>query len=281
MGMNMKQGSIEWIAMRKNHIGASDAPIIMGVSPYTTPYELWLDKLGLAKDKIVTASMQRGNQLEPKAREIFQAHTGIEMIPKVIVHPDISYMMASLDGISSEGFAVEIKCPGAIDHASALNGEVPEKYIPQLQHQMEVCGLEWIFYFSFDGENGKILEVKRDQNYIDKMLIKEKEFWDCVLNFEPPEFTSKDYVTRNDNEWRLYAEQYRISDQTIKASQQIKDRAKDNLIRLSGKSSCQGAGLKLCHIVRKGNIPYKDIPEIQKMDLEKYRKPATETWRII
>ena len=40
------QGTSEWLENRKNHIGASDAPVVMGVSPWDTPYKLWENKLG-------------------------------------------------------------------------------------------------------------------------------------------------------------------------------------------------------------------------------------------
>ncbi len=43
------QHSNEWLELRKNKIGASDAPIIMKVSPWKTPYRLWEEKLGLTE----------------------------------------------------------------------------------------------------------------------------------------------------------------------------------------------------------------------------------------
>ena len=42
----MEQKSEEWLDWRKKGIGSSDAPIIMGVSPWKTPFELWEEKTG-------------------------------------------------------------------------------------------------------------------------------------------------------------------------------------------------------------------------------------------
>ena len=39
--VSVEQGSKEWLALRNNKIGASDAPIIMGESSWTTPFQLW------------------------------------------------------------------------------------------------------------------------------------------------------------------------------------------------------------------------------------------------
>ena len=61
------QGSAEWHQHRRKHRNASETPIILGVSPWQTPYQLWQIKLGLVEQE-VTPAMLRGTQLEPQAR---------------------------------------------------------------------------------------------------------------------------------------------------------------------------------------------------------------------
>lgn len=81
------------------------------------------------------------------------------------------WMMASLDGIDIDGQAIlEIKCPGPSDHELAKAGKIPEKYIPQLQHQLAVTGLKLAYYFSFDGTDGVIVEIERDEIFIAKII---------------------------------------------------------------------------------------------------------------
>ena len=156
------QQTEEWLEFRKNKIGASDAPVIMEVSPWNTPYELWLEKIGQKKNSKATKPQERGLLLEDIALAHFTLETGISMQKDVILHPSLNWMMASLDGISEKkDFAVEIKCPGKVDHAQALSGKIPDKYFPQLQHQLEVTGLEMIYYFSFDGLDGILLKHYR------------------------------------------------------------------------------------------------------------------------
>ena len=112
------------------------------------------------------------------------------MFPGVFVHDTIDWMSASFDGITLEQDAIcEIKCPGKKDHAIALKGKIPTKYIPQLQHQIYVSGLSlFSYYYSFDGESGVVIEVKRDQEFIDKMVEKEFEFWNCLMSLTPPKY---------------------------------------------------------------------------------------------
>ncbi len=189
----MKQGTPEWHEMRKNHIGASDAPVVMNMSPWKKPKDLWREKVALALPQTTTGPMLYGKETESKALEKFNIEMGLDgeffqFEPTMRFHPAIRFMMASLDGFCEQlNEAVEIKCPGKRDHFLASKGEIPKKYIPQLQHQIEVCELAYIWYFSYSSESQYMINVPRDQAFIDIMLEKEAEFWDCVVNFREPD----------------------------------------------------------------------------------------------
>ena len=160
------QNTPEWEEMRKNKIGGSDAPVIMEVSPYKTPYELWEEKLDLRPSATPTYNMARGHILEDPARLEAEKMAGFLFFPQVKFHPTIPWMMASCDGIDpEEKHLVEIKSPGKEDHEIALSGQIPDKYFPQLQHQLEVCQLEMGYYFSFYEMKGVLV------NYLHKMVI--------------------------------------------------------------------------------------------------------------
>lgn len=274
--LNVEQGTQEWISLRNNFVGASDAPVILGISPWKTPFQLWNEKMGLTAPK-QTEAMKRGNYLEPIARQKFVDSVGYEMYPTVSVHSNIPFMMASFDGISEDNKkAVEIKCPGKEDHEMAMDGVIPEKYVPQLQHQMEVAGLESMYYFSYSENSQKILEIEKDGKFIEKMIKKEKEFWDCIQNLEAPDLTDKDYIKREDEEWMQLAKEWI----EIMKIEDRKEQIKKRLLDISGKSNTMGGGIKLSKIPRKGNVDYKSIPELNGIDLERYRKGTIETFRI-
>lgn len=282
MNPELIQGTDEWLSMRRNYIGASDAPAIMGISPWTTPYMVWSDKMGLAKNKPVSHAMKRGNDLEPIARSYLEDEFKVKLQPRVVFHPTIKFMMASMDAMMPEGndIAFEIKCPGKQDHDCAMDGEVPRKYYAQLQHQMEVCGLDSMYYFSFDGQNGKLLEVGKDVKYIKNLVEKEREFWDCVLNFEPPALSDKDYITRSDDLWNLAARKYIDTNEQYKELEKKRECARQSLVSLCSGQNTQGANVRLSRTVRKGNIDYKSVPELMNVDLEAYRGKSIESWRI-
>ena len=281
MSSCLVQGSEEWLEMRKNKIGASDAPILMGVSPWSTPYRLWCEKLSLVEPRQKTFAMNRGLELEDEARHEFEMKTGLIMFPDVVFSDEFDFMMASLDGIDIERKnIVEIKCPGKEDHEMAMDGIVPEKYIPQLHHQMIVSGLDKCFYFSYTKNSSKVLEVERSDSYNKVLISKEKEFWRCIQDFESPKLCEKDYDERTDDLWVHAAMKWKEAKKNLEMLEEQEKDLRQSLICLSGKSNVKGAGIKLLKVVRKGSISYQEIPELSGLNLERYRKPPIETWRL-
>jgi len=179
----LTQKTKAWIDFRRLHVCASDAPAILGMSPYKKISDIYKEKTQ-GFEQITNPYMQRGLDLESIALEKFEKETGLIFFPAVAIHENNDWMAASFDGVTICREAIlEIKCPGKKDHGEALKGRLPKHYYPQVQHQIEVSGLDMSFYFSFDGENGVIIEVKRDQEFIDIMLAKEFEFWQSIQNF--------------------------------------------------------------------------------------------------
>ncbi len=275
---DLQQGTPEWLSLRKTKITATDASIIMGASHWKTKIQLYYEKLSDSPPSPPNERMQRGIDLEPVARDLFILQTGILVSPKVVVK---DWAMASLDGIDYSGHhLVEIKCPGAKDHAVAVSGKVPDHYYPQLQHQMYVCDVEEMYYFSFDGVDGIIVKVVRDNDYIAKMIEEEKKFYECLMNKTPPEPSEGDYIERDDNIWEQCASKWRSVTNSIKELEKEEEELRKQLIFLSGESNSKGAGISLCQVQRKGNVDYSKIPELKNVNLDAYRKAGTSCWRI-
>jgi putative phage-type endonuclease len=176
--LNFEQSTEAWLSWRREGIGASDAPVIMGHSPWQKESELLLLKTGRKIEPSANYAMQRGKRLEPLARLAYVNQTGIGVEPMCVQSLTHAWMRASLDGLSTDGSHVlEIKCPGEKDHRMADSGFVPEKYYAQLQHILAVTGLEEISYWSFRFEHTVLLKIKRDDNFIAGLIDKEAAFW--------------------------------------------------------------------------------------------------------
>lgn len=274
----MQQGSKEWLSLRTTKITSTDAAVILGASHWKNKLQLYHEKISDTQITHINARMQRGLELEDVARELFSIQHGIYMYPRVVVK---DWAMASLDGMSDCGkYILEIKCPGEKDHQTALQGKVPEHYYPQLQHQLYVTGLDSIFYYSFDGVEGTCIVVKRDDDYIEKMVEEEKKFYDCLINKTPPQQDENDYIQRDDILWDSVVSNWKDVCDKKKHIEKEEEDLRNQLIFLSGGYNVRGSGISLCKINRKGSVDYSKIPELKNVDLDKYRKASTESWRI-
>jgi len=275
------QGTPEWLEMRKKYIMASDAPAILGLSPWKSVYQVWEDKLGLSLPVEDNWAMKRGRDLEPIAREAYVLETGNMVVPMVLFHDEISYMGASLDGVSDDKtVAVEIKCPGEKDHLLALQGIVPEKYMPQLQHQLAVLAINEIHYFSYkDGETA-LITVPRDEVFIKRLLAENKKFWKCVENLTPPPLSERDYKKRSDLEWAKAVSSWKDSKLDLEAAKTRESIYRESLIGMADRTNSIGSGVRVQRVLRMGSVDYKSVPELKDVDLEKYRKESIESWRI-
>lgn len=278
----MQQNTPEWHELRKSYIGASDAPIIMGVSPWRTPYQLWQEKLGLGQPQLETSAMRYGKEMESVARKKYEEYTGTLVSPEIVFHPDKNFMMASLDGLSFDrSIAVEIKTSNHDDHQLAKNGKVPDKYYPQVQHQLACLGLNLLHYFSFRNGEGVIVEVERDDKFIERLYLEEGNFWDKVQNLESPDLHDQDYVRIVDDESELLATEWGTLTKQIAELEKREKECRSALIAKANGQNIICNGVTITKIIRKGMIDYKKVPELIGVNLEAYRKAPIESWRII
>lgn len=186
--VNLEQNSPEWVKWRDGGIGSSEAPTILMENPYESPFALWRRKTGRAGSKTETAAMKHGKDTEAAARDAYCAETGEFMPPACGIHDEHDWMLASMDGMSSDGtLIVEIKCPTELaNHLSAREGQVPDHYFSQVQHQLAVSGAEMCHFWSFFGGKGALVEVRPAGQVIKEMIEAEREFWRWVMEDKFP-----------------------------------------------------------------------------------------------
>ena len=120
----LQQNTAEWHRWRQQGLGASDAPVIMGEAAFKTPRMLWSIKTGRAQEDAPGPAARRGRELERLARRAYEQEVGIQMEPLCLVHDQLEWMRASLDGLSFDGSTVlEIKCPMNVRDRTARKRE--------------------------------------------------------------------------------------------------------------------------------------------------------------
>jgi putative phage-type endonuclease len=287
----MQQNTPAWLEARKTAIGASDAPIILGISPWSTPNQLWHRKKGLIPEQEMSSGMSRGHRLEEEARQWFEKRSGLLMFPAVKLHKEHKYLMASLDGITMEEDAiVEIKCPKSEIHEMAKNGKLPDYYMAQVQHQLLVTGLPMAHYCSYDGQEGVIVVVERDEALIDKILYACAEFYAYMTENVAPPLCERDYAQIIVEEEHIpHIRDYIEADWNIRALEKKRESLKQYLQALTDDGNCDLCDttgnqlLRMSRIHRDGVVDWKalckarDIPE---SEIALYRKSQIGYWKI-
>lgn len=155
----------EWLEARRQGVTASEIAILMGLSPYSSPYALYHQKLGNLGEQPDTAVLERGRVLEPHIADKFierhpdlmAAGTGRELF----AHQDRPWQMATPDrllcddmrldftgdGATIEEFepvaVLECKVDGGSDEwGDEGTGEIPVHYRCQVLWQMDVMGVD-------------------------------------------------------------------------------------------------------------------------------------------
>ena len=289
--INIRQGSPEWMSLRKNKVGASDAPDIMNKSGYEgTPYKKWREKV-FGEEKQDSPQMRIGRSFEPIALDWYmEKNPGTRFLPIVGESKQNPWQIASLDGFNeSMDYHVEVKTTtNAESFSSWSRGEIPEHFNIQLQHQMgvfgyEYCDLVFCLVSSMYDEDPEfhVKTVDFDERLYEEIFEAEDEFYhEYMLGLEAPPLTNKDVRFRNDSAWAEHADQVAIAEAKIKELEEIRDKGKKALIELADGMPTEGFGVRVVPVVRQGGIDYKAIPEIRTVDLDQYRKPPVEYWRV-
>ena len=183
---------------RKKHIGASDIPIIMGLSPWNDSMYLWQLKIGQIEPEEPNERMKRGVAMEPSAREAYIAQTGNIVAPMDnIIWKEWDIASCSLDGVNMNGeLIIEIKCPyGSKTLVLAKEGKIEKNYYAQVQWQLMISKANVCHFWVWHPEKGNALLMIDSNLEFQKLALQSaKKFWEAVnSDFSPdPNFLSQE-----------------------------------------------------------------------------------------
>lgn len=275
-------------AERAKSVGASEIAAILGISPFKTKYQLYLEKTGKVKPQDLSNNfaVNRGVIWEPVARAMFEEQTGIKFEPnRTTKSPETPWLSCLNDGYSSEYRAIlEIKCGGKSLHEAAARGEIPDYYFCQVQYEM-LCANALIGYFiSFDVTNKNLISVTvhPDLEMQARLEAAATDFWlNNILADTAPELTDNDWQSCIDPDFEAASDEYKRLKVEMKLLEEKLENVESILHGFLGNSAgIKQNGLVIQRVVRKGNVEYQKIPELKGVDLEPYRKPSTTYVKI-
>jgi len=180
---NCIQGGEHWTNLRCGNPGASNfSKIVTSTGKISSTRGAFLNTmageilLGAKEESFSNADMQRGIDLEPDARNLFEMIKGVEVKEVGLCYQnELRLFHVSPDGlIKGQKKGLEIKCPKLGTHVGYLaKGKMPTTYVCQVQGSLMCTGYEsWFFMSYFPGLKPFILEVQRDEKLI-KILQEE------------------------------------------------------------------------------------------------------------
>lgn len=282
--VDLDQNTDEWKEFRRQKVGASDLPIIMGVSPYSTPLQLWRRKLGFEEEQFMHAGMKFGHDNESKVREMVQIELGMRFDPVVFQHSQNEWAIASLDGYNAENnVIIEIKNCSLKDHKVAKEGLIPEKYIPQVQWQMYCVNTLDAYYCSCHKGDLVIVAVNFNTLFIEKAFGLAYEFHNNLMEYSAPAHSEKDHIEINDPEFSQFAQQWSNAKEVLDEAKRQEEYFKKKLIEFTDDGNAQGFGVRLTRVERKGKVDMEKLCEHFKIvedDLEMFRKEKIGFWKV-
>jgi putative phage-type endonuclease len=191
-----------WLEARREGIGGSDAPVILGLSPWKSPLTLWAEKTGLVEPKDSDQEHIRWGQLleEPIARRYVEVtgrtiidHGRFDICRSIaypFMHTTIDREIIGVDGRGSGSLSIKTSTGFGKE---SWDEEPPLHVQVQLQHELIVHGWSWgSFAVLIAGRKFLWCDAERNERACEFLLEAEARFWDGVLHGNPPEVDASD-----------------------------------------------------------------------------------------
>ena len=181
---------------RQTYIGSSDTAAILGISPWKTPLDVYLDKVQprveiTDPDKLRV--LNRGKRMEPYVIDLLAEEAGLEIVRRGERYIDTEYnfLAAEIDAEAASGENIEIKTVSpfkAKEWGEQQSDEIPVHYAAQAMHALMITGRALcVFGVLIGADDFRIYRIERDDVTIAAIRAKEIAFWKRVQDRNPPD----------------------------------------------------------------------------------------------
>lgn len=178
---------------RTKFIGGSDIAAILGISPWKTAIDLWLDKTApRVEDGRNHAAKRRGTRLEPYIVDMIREEHGLNIVARNerYIDADVPYFAAEIDAETTDE-NIEIKTVHPFkskEWGELQTDQLPLHYVAQVQWGLGVRRKERARVFALIGDDLRPYVVERDDETIESLREKAAEFWTryVLAKLRPP-----------------------------------------------------------------------------------------------
>ena len=186
----------EWLALRRSGIGASDIAAIMGVSPWSTPRQVWISKVEPeAPEPMSNEDMDWGLRMERLIVDEACQRLGAAPLHygPLMKDNDRPWMMATPDATANDLATDKVIVVEAKKVDDWAWDEIPTHYHYQVQWQLAVTGLDKAVLAALHrGRRLELYEVERDEEVISELVEAGEWFWGLCEREEPPPVEAAD-----------------------------------------------------------------------------------------
>ena len=267
-------GTSEWHEARTDSIGGSDVSTIMGLNPYESPYALFCKKTGKISNfieenwpirfgKAFENPILRLWQQEHQDYEVFTTGTYQDStLPFRHANPDA----LARHKVSGEWIVIEVKT------ARSTWDSAPAGYVAQVQHYLDILGLQRAVLVAVAGMTWYDIWIERDDFEIENQRIMCKRFMACVVNdtqpawdgsestyeavrYQHPEITDEEVEIDGAHNLALLQAAYEKADQELR-------QAKSEVLKIMGNAKHayiehEGKRYRIAsRQAKKGGVPY-------------------------
>jgi putative phage-type endonuclease len=191
---------------RATYLGGSDIAAIMGLSPWATPLDVYLRKIGEVPDAMPLDKMRifkRGKRLEPIAIDMLIEEYGINVTRRSpednpnryrdakypFMAAEIDFEWADDDGVIQNGEIKTVHNLVAYKWGEEDTEDIPVEYAAQCMWGLGITGRDRCMVGALIGADNLLrYTIERDEATIEGMRAKAVDFWNNnVLARKPPD----------------------------------------------------------------------------------------------
>lgn len=172
----------EWLRYRKMGITGTDAGAIVGMNPYKSALQVFVDKTTDNIEVFDNEAMKQGRDLEEYVAQRFceAASKKVRRANAIFSNDEHPWMLADFDRlVVGERAGLECKTVSAYSADKWKNGAIPLHYQLQIQHYLAVSGYDaWYIAALILGKEFIVHKIERDEELIQSLITIEKRFWE-------------------------------------------------------------------------------------------------------
>lgn len=289
--------------LRKQGIGASEIAAVLGVNPYHTPLDVFLEKTGQVAAFEGNEFTHWGNRLQAVIADEYAERVGVDIKPgETVVHPQYPWALCTPDylvldgrmdrGLVGTGLPIRgLECKNR-NHFNAKawgesgTDEVPLEVAAQCQWSMEITGLrQWDVAVLLGGNRLGIYHLEHDADLTKAMLERGQAFWhDHVLARVMPPLdaseTAREYLN---HKWLLYGEALKEATPEVAALAAELKSVRGTLKTLQGSDGRGGEKARLENLIKDfiGEQTGIRLPNGEKITWKRPKAGKETNWQMV